>query len=140
MCFPLTPFTLEREWKAYGLTCIVVQAREASHRCGYVRVPPTHPSFGKDYNDIDVNVHGGLTFGQIEPCTEHEDGQGYWFGFDCAHYQDASYDPNTDISTVSEHTRKLLEIMSFADEGHYWTQQEVEAECETLAKQLSELV
>jgi hypothetical protein len=40
------------------------------------RVPPTHPSHGKHYDDLGVTVHGGLTFGEIEPCSDHEDGQG----------------------------------------------------------------
>lgn len=32
------------------------------HLCGYIAVPPAHPWFGKSYDDIDVDVHGGLTF------------------------------------------------------------------------------
>src|SRR5258708_251769 len=93
MCLPVTPFKVEREWTHAGLQWAVVQAQEFSHRCGYVRVPPTHLAFGKNYDDLDVSVHGGLTYGNLEPCAEHEDGQGYWFGFDCAHYDDAMYDP-----------------------------------------------
>lgn len=30
---------------------------------GYVLLPRNHPFYGKDYDDIDVDVHGGLTFG-----------------------------------------------------------------------------
>jgi hypothetical protein len=37
MCLPVNPYKIEREWKAFGLSCAVVLAREASHRCGYVR-------------------------------------------------------------------------------------------------------
>lgn len=30
---------------------------------GYVLLPKDHPWYGIDYDDIDVNIHGGLTFG-----------------------------------------------------------------------------
>jgi hypothetical protein len=139
MCFPLTPFKIEREWTAYGFKCVVVQAREAQHRCGYVRIPPSHVDYNKEHDNIDVNIHGGLTFSQLEDCIE-EDGKGYWIGFDCAHFQDAMVDPNVDISSVSEETKKLLSIYRScsSEDSHYWTQEEVEKETEELAKQLSE--
>jgi hypothetical protein len=138
MCFPLKPFKIEREWTAYGLKCVVVQAREARHRCGYVRIPPSHVDYNKEHDNIvDVNIHGGLTFSQLEDCIE-EDGQGYWVGFDCNHSQDAMFDPDVDISTLSANTQRLINIMSIRNEGHYWTQEEVERETEELAKQLSE--
>lgn len=41
---------------------------------GYVQVPDNHPFYGLDYEDIDVNIHGGLTYA--------EEG---WIGFDTAH-------------------------------------------------------
>lgn len=152
MCLPLKPFKIEREWLHAGLKCTVVQAREASNRCGYVRVPPSHPLHGKSYDDADVDVHGGLTFADIEPCTE-EDGTGWWFGFDCAHWQDALFDPNPDLATLSEEAKNLLESMNRIHrdvsveiygyvkprEEHFWTQAEVERECERLAEQLAEV-
>ena len=138
MCLPLEPFKIEREWKHAGLSCAVVQAREGGHRCGYVRVPPGHSLHGKDYNDVDVSIHGGLTFAEIESCA-HEDGTGYWFGFDCAHSMDASYDPDHLPEHEVDFRTKYPEFnhLHFAD--HYWTQSEVERETEQLAEQLAEL-
>ena len=55
---------------------------------GYVRIPEGHPYYEKTYDDIPVSVHGGLTF------SNHvfDDGEyfsdGYWVGFDTAHYGD----------------------------------------------------
>ena len=49
---------------------------------GYVSVPKDHPWYGKDYNDIEVEIHGGLTFS--ESINDE-----YWIGFDCAHYGDS---------------------------------------------------
>lgn len=144
MCLPITPYRVEREWKHAGLSCAVVLAREASHRCGYVRVPPGHPLHGKDYEHADVEVHGGLTFSEIEECKEHEDGQGWWFGFDCAHCFDAMYDPAATPETVSEDMRRVLETHRECEikypgtrESHYWTEAEVVAETERLAEQLA---
>ena len=31
---------------------------------GYVAIPTDHPCHGKDYDEIDVDVHGGLTVGE----------------------------------------------------------------------------
>jgi hypothetical protein len=147
MCLPVQPYKIEREWKHAGLSCAVVQAREGAHRCGYVRVPPGHPLHGKPYEEPEVEVHGGLTFAEIEPCTEHADGQGYWFGFDCAHAGDASYDPNaTTADLVSEQAKAVLRFhLEIAAKypirhEHYWTESEVVAETERLAEQLSVIV
>lgn len=44
---------------------------------GYVQIPEGHPWRGLDYDDIDVRVHGGLTYA--------DNG---WIGFDCLHRGD----------------------------------------------------
>lgn len=139
MCLPNAKhvFKLEREWEAFGLQCAVVQGREGSSRCGYVRVPPGHPLHGKNYDDFDIEVHGGLTFAEEEPCA-HEDGIGWWFGFDCAHAGDAFYDPDN----LPEHLVKMQQKhpgLFLYDDGHFWTQSEVEAETERLAERLANL-
>jgi hypothetical protein len=65
---------------------------------GYVLIPKGHPLWGKDYDliDMDVDVHGGITFGEevtdelierLEPLTDQD--KGFWMiGFDTAHYRD----------------------------------------------------
>lgn len=134
------PFKIEREWEHLGLKCAVSQGREGRHRCGYVRVPPTHPLFGKSHQDLDeVCVHGGLSFAEIEPC-EHEDGAGWWFGFDCSHPHlgDLMYDPAFDaVADYHRAEQKLTHILCFGREPHFWTQAEVEQETERLAEQLA---
>lgn len=148
MCLPVHPYKVEREWKYKGLSCAVVQAREAGNRCGYVRVPPGHPAYQQDYNDVPVEVHGRLTFANLEPCTEHEDGQGWWLGFDCAHFDDAMYDPAATPESISDpESRRSLKI-HIEVEGQYgyrlnecyWTEAEVVAETERLAEQLAEMI
>jgi len=148
MCLPVHPYKIEREWEHAGLKCAVVQAREAQNRCGYVRVPPGHPLHGKHYDAVDVSVHGGLTFADVEPC-EHEDGAGWWFGFDCAHLGDAFYDPNPNWNELSNDAQHFLTTMESIHRDvshkfgfsrppeHFWTQAEVETETERLAEQLA---
>jgi|SRR5579872_6139536 len=156
MCLPVTPFKVEREWEHAGLKCAVVQAREASHRCAYVRVPPGHPFHGRPYDETaTLEVHGGITFAQEEPCVE-EDGKGWWLGFDFAHCDDAIFDPNPNLASLSEEAKEMLASMNrihrevgLKMQGmfgsyqrpneHYWTQAEVERECEDLAEQLAAL-
>ena len=56
--------------------------------CGYVRIPEGHPYYGNEECDLDVVVHGGITFTAY--CEEDSPwGAGYWIGFDCAHCYDA---------------------------------------------------
>lgn len=63
---------------------------------GYACIPPGHPLHGKDYNEIDVDIHGGLTFSDSSnecdwPEIPEECKKDHWIvGFDCAHYGDDS--------------------------------------------------
>lgn len=52
------------------------------HLCGYVKIPNNHVTYCKHYDDINVDVHGGLTYRKME--NEKD----YWIGFDCAHSRD----------------------------------------------------
>ena len=61
---------------------------------GYVGVPNGHPWDGKDYDEIDADVHGGLTFAS-RPNERDEgvypadfEGVAWWVGFDCGHVGD----------------------------------------------------
>lgn len=144
MCLPVDAFKVEKEWTHAGLLCGVVLQKEAGHRCGYVRVPPGHPAHGKDYNEIEVQVHGGLTFGNIEPCL-HQDGMGYWLGFDCAHAGDCTYDPDVKPEDVKNPVaRELLTLhleldAKYGRDAHYWTTQDTIEETEALAEQLARM-
>jgi len=136
MCLPVKPYRLEREWKHAGLSCAITLTRDHGHRCGYVRLPPGHPAHGKDFEtvpeEVDANVHGGITFTELEPCTDHDDGQGWWLGFDFAHSFDAHDEPGFE----PDYLRGYRELSG----GHYWTEAEVAAECERLAEQLAEMM
>lgn len=142
MCLPNAKqvHKVEREWEHAGLLCAVVQAHKGGSRCGYVRVPPGHPMHGKDCDDVDVQVHGGLTFSEEEPCA-HEDGIGHWFGFDCAHFGDQLYEPGNEPDFELELRKRWAiehpEWEHLHDNDHWWTHDEVVAETEQLAEQLA---
>jgi hypothetical protein len=64
----------------------VVVANDIGFRCGYVCLPLGHPWHGKDYDEVEADVHGGLTYAKAEASGA---GDGWWLGFDCAHAGDA---------------------------------------------------
>lgn len=140
MCLPLQPFKIEKEWVHNGLMCAVTLAVEAGHRCGYVRLPPKHAFYNKDHDEIPVDVYGGITFGDIEECTDYEDGLGYWIGFDCLHWEDSMFDPNARLEDMTTEDGveniRAREIMTYMRDKHYWTHDEVIREVEQLAEQL----
>jgi hypothetical protein len=63
---------------------------------GYVLIPQGHPLHGVEYDNINVDVHGGLTFSRLvtgdlmEAFGLELSDLGDWMvGFDTAHYQDS---------------------------------------------------
>lgn len=82
--------------------------------------------------DVVFDVHGGLTYsGSSDEYPVPSDL--WWFGFDCAHYNDAK-----DPTLMSE---RYLDIERYygANEGEIRSEAYVVSECESLAKQLTQL-
>lgn len=85
---------------------------------GYVVVFKGHPSYGKSYHDLDVNVHGGLTFShpanEIDwPEITQEMKDGWIFGFDTCHYMDTLENwSKEDVIAETEYLKN--EFMSFS--------------------------
>ncbi len=94
----------KRQWvdEATGLPCLIVRGPLGA-LCGYVGVSEGHPYYGKEYDCVDADCHGGLTFaGHCCPSPEGEgrgichvvedgdDDNVWWLGFDCAHSGDVS--------------------------------------------------
>ena len=120
---------VERVGKASGLRCVVLGIPNM-HRCGYVGVRPGSVLYGKHYDDVPAEVHGGLTYsgGGSYPV----DGDEWWLGFDCAHYGDAP-DP------ALRDDRYRAPSHGCESSGHLWTSAEVAEECERLAAQIDEI-
>ncbi|WP_155723325.1 hypothetical protein [Gluconobacter potus] len=90
----------KKQWNdpTTGLPCLIVRNLLGA-LCGYVGVSRAHPDFERDYDNVEVSVHGGLTFANhCSPgpedesiCHLVEDGEDdhvWWLGFDCAHCDD----------------------------------------------------
>lgn len=89
------------QWEdvATKLPCTIRRHLATGTWCGYVGVPPTHPEYGRPYQQLErrYHAHGGVNFSG--PC-EGEPGRGvchvkeahepevWWIGFDCAHSLD----------------------------------------------------
>lgn len=108
----------EKEWVHAGLKCKVnfykTPASGHNWRCGYVILPETHLCYKMSYDDIPVEVHGGLTYS-----TELKDGS-WMIGFDCIHAGDRTEGDSE-------------------ERGHFWLLDEVVKETNRLAEQLAKV-
>ena len=75
------------EFEHAGLKCLILRHSELKHLCGYVALVKGHSEYGKHYDEIVANPHGGLTFAQEGNGLKWEEGY-WWVGFDCAHAGD----------------------------------------------------
>jgi hypothetical protein len=80
-------------WKTKaGLPGMIVR-NHVGALCGYAAVSESHPAFNKG-SDLDVEVHGGLTYGDFcggNICHVPQPGEPdhvFWHGFDCSHCWD----------------------------------------------------
>ncbi len=119
------------DFRHAGLPCMMIRNFRLGHWCGYAGVPPTHPLFGKDYNEVEVEAHGGLTY--ADHCEGHichvpelgESDEVFWFGFDCGHSGD-----------IVPYTAKFEGLRDY---GAYRNAAYVRHEVERLAEQLAEV-
>lgn len=88
------------EFEHEGFPCLIIRT-QSGYLCGYVAIESNHPDYDKDYNEVNVECHGGLTYG--ERCSGHichipkpgKPDDVYWLGFDHAHSRD--YSPANNI-------------------------------------------
>lgn len=128
MCLSIAvkfPDTVLLTGEAHGYEFAVTH-NQIGFRCGYIRVPAGHPWHGKDYDSVEAYAHGGLTFSQPDyHCGKGGADNGWWFGFDCAHYMDAQ-----DPSLPTEYA-----MPSFRSQGTVRTTEYVRDECIELCRQ-----
>lgn len=106
-----------------GLLCMIRRG-PLGNLCGYVRVPKKNPLY-KARRAEKLRVHGGITYQGRLRYREGYKSQGWFVGFDCAHYMDLV----PQILEFSElYAKKNLTYRDF---------QYVRAECETLAVQIA---
>lgn len=93
-----------------------------THPCCYIKLPQGHKYYETHYNDIPLEVHGGLTYGEksLQVIRNVFDESGYWIGWDYAHYGD--------YYGASSH-----------ELGKRWSIEELEKECRDAIDQLSKM-
>jgi len=118
------------EYKGYKY---LVVAHEMGHRCGYIKIPRKNKFYGKNYEEIPIAVHGGLTFSKRRGGF----GRGWWIGFDCAHFGD-----KPDKSIMSEEYKEVYlkyPHLGLNKEGQVRNSSYVEKECKSAIKEIIKL-
>jgi hypothetical protein len=131
------------EWRMSeppGYPCLIVRSEATGVLCGYVGLPPGHPAHGQGLDEVDVSVHGGLTY--ADKCSgrichvpapgEPEDV--WWLGFDTGHAFD--YMPAVAAGLASAGAAPRL---PGPGGDHYRDVAYVRAEVEQLAAQLARM-
>lgn len=102
--------------EAHGLKAAVVPITwlgpDVGWGNGYVLLPKEHPWYGMEYEEIPVDIHGGLTYtGYWEDAPEQADREKWWIGFDCAHHGDTRHNRN-ELWVYDETIRLLNQALS----------------------------
>jgi hypothetical protein len=77
-----------RDWEDGEFRCMIM--RGPCSLCGYIGVRKGNPIYGLDYDDVDIDCHGGLTFAKEGDGEKWPTGY-WWYGWDYAHYGDAAF-------------------------------------------------
>ena len=111
---------IEKTWEHAGMACCIRHGAFGAP-CGYVRVPKGHPLYEAGIDKAAataVKTYGGFTF-----AGKLEGEEGWWLGFDMAHYYDLAptgdggYEPlRTDRECIEE-TERLAEQLAAMKEA-----------------------
>jgi hypothetical protein len=79
------------EYKGYKCRIIRVGAGVSKmiHLCGYILIPQGKKYYQEYFDNLDINIHGGITYSSTNLRFQPE--EGWWIGFDCAHSGDLCY-------------------------------------------------
>lgn len=122
-----------------GFACMALRHDTSGNWCGYVGVPREHPCYGKPYDDVDVDVHGGLTYSsQCSGYICHVPQAGmpddvWWLGFDAGHAGDEAPGINATLRNLGCPTRHREDWETYRDLAY------IRQEIERLAEQLAAL-
>ncbi len=114
-------------WEHAGFPCLILR-NSLGNLCGYVGVTKDHPWYDQDYDNIEADAHGGLTYGDRSGAYIGNDNPDlFWVGFDCAHLGD--------LVPGMEATSKRLNLSRAPRSSVYRDLVYVKLEVENLAKQ-----
>ncbi len=76
-------------FKVKEFQCMAVKSN-MGHWCAYIIIPEGHRFHGQNYEDIDIDCHGGLTYeGTLDQYESKLNGQ-WAIGWDYAHAMDVN--------------------------------------------------
>ena len=115
-----------------------------SHPCAYVELPKEHKWYGKYYDNIPIDCHGGLTYsstqGIICPLNNPNHRDGYWIGWDYAHYGDYVYNDFNDFGFAYDFNdfgfAYDFNDFGFALGEKHWTTEEIFEDVKDVINQL----
>ena len=67
------------------------------HPCAYIEIPNTDKLYNKNYYDVDIECHCGLTYGDFR---DFGDGIKFYYGWDYAHCFDYSGINNVELNAT----------------------------------------
>ena len=115
------------EWRSPdGVACLMVRNRFGNW-CGYAAVPPGHPWYEKDHDEVEAHAHGGLTYASFcqtdggPICHIAQPGEPervWWLGFDCGHAFDYSPGLRANTTRAARALGPRLTLESFRDEPY----------------------
>ena len=102
----------------------VIINNQGTHPCAYVELPETHVYYGKDYDEISIECHGGLTYSGRNnlcniKCSNPIEPHGFYIGWDYVHSGDL-YACDSSLNNIYENKYKkkwtteeiFIEVMS----------------------------
>lgn len=126
-----------------GYPCVVLFMPMA-FRNGYVGLPKESKFYQKEYDDIPVDCHCGLTYASSN-LYDQEDKDTWWIGFDCCHYCDGF-----DLEKANEYFKDDKEVqryLAITKDYHSWCNEEhgfrtldyVKENCRNIVEQIIKL-
>ncbi len=106
--------------------------------CAYLGIPKDHPTAGKDYNDVDLDCHGGLTFGEVGNGKSYDESL-YWYGWDYAHAGDA-FSMDADGADFVDFANTIAGCSFGGERNKRWTAEEALEEARRVASQLKAIM
>ena len=111
--------------------CVVTNSRVP---CAYVKLPNDHPYFNKNYGECEIEVHGGLTYSDID-CRTQEGNTGWWLGWDYGHFGDFT-DTYLEIQMFNAILAGTQYEGASIGADKIWTVDEIVNECHSVIGQL----
>lgn len=134
-------YKIEKEFIIDEFRCVII-GQKMGHRCGYIEIPADHKYYCVEYDDVNIEVHGGWTYSEYtyNNYPTEASSKSWWIGFDCGHFGDTK-----DLELIKsfgddELTKYYVDMEArFPERGEVRTLEYVENELIEAVKQLNNI-